>query len=138
MRPPVNYEVRQALARAKDCLNSAEYDLKGNFFLATANRAYYTCYYCITALLYTVDVEAKTHEGTHRKFHEHFIKSGIFPTDLGSAVGILFDRRQVADYNLEGDITSDEATDSVEKAKHFYQEVVEYLVDWTIEDSPSN
>ena len=50
------YEAQQALERAEDTLNESSYNLDGGFTIATANRAYYAIFYCLTALLYTEHV----------------------------------------------------------------------------------
>lgn len=60
--------------KAVEALENAEYDLNGGFTLATANRAYYACYYCMTALLYTKDVYAKSHY-TPNKNYQHGMRT---------------------------------------------------------------
>jgi uncharacterized protein (UPF0332 family) len=97
--------------------------------LATANRAYYTCYYCMTALLYTKDVYAKTHQGIRAKFSELFIKTGIFPLTISDSLALLFDFRQEADYDLDADITAEEARNLIEKAKKLVQLTEKYCAD---------
>lgn len=114
-------EAVKALNKAEDALRSAVYDLEGGFVLATANRAYYACYYCITALLYTKEVYAKTHQGVRAKFSELFIKTGIFPLAISDSLALLFDSRQEADYDLDADITVEEARNLIEKSKEFVQ-----------------
>ncbi len=130
MKPPAEQEVRQALVRAEDALDTAAYNLKGGFLLATVNRAYYACFYCMTALLYTEGVQAKTHQGTHIKFFDHFIKTAMFPHSMGAFVKVLFSKRQAADYELDAAISTDEAEDLVNKSREFYRSVSEYLDDW--------
>ncbi len=56
-----NTESFKALERADDAIQAAKYDLEGGHVLAAANRSYYAMFYCMTALLYTKDVFAKTH-----------------------------------------------------------------------------
>jgi uncharacterized protein (UPF0332 family) len=114
-------ESLKALAKAADALENAEYNLKGGFIEATANRAYYVCYYCIIALLYVRDVYAKTHQGARAKFSELFIKTAIFPIEISDSIAMLFDYRQEADYDLDGDITQEEAVILIRKAEEFYQ-----------------
>ncbi len=87
--------------------------------MATANRAYYACYYCMVSLLYTKEVYPKTHQGIRAKFSELFIKPGIFPLTLSDSLTLLFDSRQEADYDLDADITLEEALNLVNKAKEF-------------------
>jgi uncharacterized protein (UPF0332 family) len=126
MISPAYNEAIKALVKAGDALHNAEYDLKGGFVLATANRAYYACYYCMTALLYTQDVYAKTHQGTRSKFTELFIKTGVFPLAISNSIALLFDARQEADYDLDADITVEEAGNLIEKAKEFIQLTKKY------------
>jgi uncharacterized protein (UPF0332 family) len=112
-----NNETTKAIEKAVDALRTAEHDLKGGFLLASVNRAYYTCYYCMTALLYTKNVYAKTHQGTRSKFAELFIKTELFPIHVSEIISLLFDNRQEADYDLDADITREEA-ESLIKISH--------------------
>ncbi|MDQ6610046.1 MAG: HEPN domain-containing protein [Bacteroidota bacterium] len=95
--------------------------------MATANRAYYTCYYCMTALLYTKNTFAKTHQGPRSRFAELFIKTNEFPSGVSGSVNDLFDNRQDADYDLDADITADEASKLIEKATEFLQLTKKYF-----------
>ena len=53
-------ESLKAVAKALDAIETAEHDLQGNFTFAAINRIYYACYYCMTALLQSQNVFAKT------------------------------------------------------------------------------
>ncbi|HEX8315590.1 MAG TPA: HEPN domain-containing protein [Flavisolibacter sp.] len=112
-------EAYKALAKGEYALQNAEYDLRGGFYLATANRAYYTCFYCMTALLYTKNTFAKTHQGVQSRFAELFIKTNEFPATVSAIINDLFDNRQEADYDLEAAVTLDEATGLLQKAAEF-------------------
>jgi uncharacterized protein (UPF0332 family) len=74
----------------------------------------------MTALLYTRNIYAKTHQGMRAKFSEHFIKTGIFAKETSDTIAMLFDYRQQADYDLDTDITSEEASNIITKATGFY------------------
>lgn len=118
---PEDYtESFKALDRASDALDSARHNLNGKFYTATANRAYYSCYYCIISLLYTKKIYSKTHQGARAKFSELFIKSEIFPIHLAEYIATLYDFRQEADYDLDADITEQEAQSLIEKANELY------------------
>ena len=110
----------KALERAEDALENSVYSLHGGFTLGTVNRAYYTMFYCMTALLATQGVYAKTHQGIRAKFSELFIKSSLFPNNIAKYIGNAFDLRQEADYYLDTNITEDEAKILVENAREFY------------------
>lgn len=127
MKPAQQEEAFKALEKAADAIKNAEYNLKGAFILATANRAYYAYFYCMTALLYTRNVYAKTHQGLPSKFAEEFIKTGIFSKETSDIIAMLFDYRQEADYDLDAEITSDEANNIILKAINFYHLCRDYL-----------
>lgn len=127
MMPPEYTESLKALEKAADAIENAEYNLKGGFISATANRAYYSCYYSMIALLYTRNVYAKTHQGARAKFSELFIKSSIFPIEYSDSIAMLFDYRQEADYDLDEDITHEEAANLIKKASEFYRLVNTYF-----------
>lgn len=112
-------EAQKALDKADLTLHNARHDLAGGFSLATANRAYYACYYCMVALLYTKDVHPKTHQGVHLKFSELFIKPGLMPPGLSETISLLFDYRQEADYDFDADVTAEEAGKLIDKASEF-------------------
>lgn len=120
MTANVHTESLKAFERAVDAIENAKYNFNGGFFIATANRAYYACYYSLIALLYTRDVYAKTHQGTKAKFAELFIKTGILPLELSDAITLLFDYRQEADYDLDAEISMDEAQMLIDKAADIY------------------
>ncbi|AYD49156.1 HEPN domain-containing protein [Arachidicoccus soli] len=129
MNKPLNTEVQKVLDKAIEALENAEYDLNGGFTLATANRAYYACYYCMTALLYTKDVYAKTHQGVKTKFTELFIKNGLIPQKASDIASLLFDNRQNADYDFDAEITTEEADNLIKQARTFLLLTEEYLSD---------
>lgn len=135
MMSPVQNEALKALQKAEHALQNAGYDLAGNFFLATANRSYYTCYYCMTAMLYTQNTYAKTHQGIRSTFSELFIKTGLLPIDAADTITLLFDYRQEADYDLDADINVEEATKLVERAAEFLQLAKAYVESLT-QDNP--
>jgi uncharacterized protein (UPF0332 family) len=113
-------ESLKAFEKAADAIENAKYNLKGGYFGATANRAYYACYYCLIALLYIQKVYAKTHQGTKAKFTELFIKTDIFSVEVSDAISMLFDYRQEADYDLDADISFEEAEILINKANEIY------------------
>lgn len=70
----------------------------------------------MTAVLLTQNVYAKTHQGTHAKFAELFIKPGIFPESLSEDVTFVFKFRQEADYDVDENIVEAEAREVMRRA----------------------
>jgi uncharacterized protein (UPF0332 family) len=127
MIPEEYKESLKALEKAADAIENARYNLKGDFYGVTANRTYYACYYCLIALLYTQKVYSKTHQGAKAKFSELFIKTGIFSVEISDSISLLFDYRQEADYDLDAEITKEEAELLISKASEIYSLCNSYL-----------
>ena len=111
----------KALERAKDTLETSEHDLKGGFTLATVNRAYYAMFYCMSALLFTENIYAKSHKGVLIKYEELFIKTEKLPKHTSLWVRTAFNLRQEADYDFEAVITEEEAQIILKNAQNFYE-----------------
>lgn len=121
------YEAQLALERAEDTLDESAYSLDGGFTIATANRAYYVIFYCLTALLYTEGIQTKRHSGAQGKFHELFIRTARFPYETISWIQASFQLRQSGDYDLEADISVEEAQQSLDYARQFYALTKTYI-----------
>ncbi len=126
-------EAFKAFEKAKDTIETAEHDMKGGYILAAINRAYYSMFYCMTALLLTKEVHAKTHSGTKAKFRELYIKSEILPTSLSQYVEEAFNARQRADYDMDAAITEEAALTIIANAKTLYETTKNYLIPFTEE-----
>ncbi|RRB04097.1 HEPN domain-containing protein [Larkinella rosea] len=81
----------------------------------------------MTALLLSENEYAKTHKGTITKFNELFVKSGLFNKEAAQLVSNAYILRQKADYDLEVEISEDDARDLVKRARVFLTEVTLYF-----------
>jgi uncharacterized protein (UPF0332 family) len=128
-------EAFRAVEKAKDAIETAEHDVSGGFVSAAVNRGYYAMYYCMTALLYTKDVYAKTHSGTIVKFNELFIQPGLIqPPVLLKYVQAAFNARQRADYDMSAVVTEDAALTIIANAKALYKSTKNYLLAFAAEE----
>ncbi|MBI5185186.1 MAG: HEPN domain-containing protein [Nitrospinae bacterium] len=65
------------LERAKSTLSEAMDELSRNNFRLAVNRAYYSIFYAMRALLATVGKDSSKHSGVVFLFNEHFIRQGL-------------------------------------------------------------
>ncbi|WP_353683752.1 HEPN domain-containing protein [Thermodesulfovibrio sp. 3907-1M] len=65
---------------------------------ATVNL-YFALEHAVKALLASVGIEPKSHEGVKIMFSMHFIKSGAVSPKIGRYLGNLYDRRTTAEYS---------------------------------------
>ncbi len=78
------------LERAKETLEDAKLLADKQRWNSAINRLYYAAYYAVTALLHSENFKTTTHNGTKAMFSEHFIKTGLFPAELGKIYSQLF------------------------------------------------
>ncbi|GAB3737002.1 HEPN domain-containing protein [Spirosoma lituiforme] len=123
------------LQRAKAYLQKAEEDLEearilleANFPDGTCNRAYYSLFHSIMALLQaTSDSMPKTHTGAHTEFRKQFIKTGLFAESFSVIISELFNLRQGGDYEIDFDISIEDARSAVNHSSEFLLQVEAYL-----------
>ena len=118
------YRVQQA----EESLDEARYLLAGNKSTRSViNRAYYSMFYSILALLIFEPYSSSKHTGVLSYFNRHFIKSGIIPKDIGRAVNKAFDIRQRGDYREQISLEIQQVEPFLDWADKLIDSVREYL-----------
>jgi uncharacterized protein (UPF0332 family) len=123
----MNELVQKYLDHAGRAIDTADTLLINEHNLALANRSYYAIFYCICALLLTENITTKKHEGARVKFHELFVKTGLFPMNAGRMLERSFESRQSADYDMDTEITDEQAKQLLDDAREFYSLTLVYL-----------
>ena len=121
-------EIAKIIAKAEDFYEDADYLFKGERYGAVVNRSYYAMFTMIQGLLLSENIFAKTHQGAMSKFHELFIKTGKLPIDLGKVLNETFEKRQFGDYDVDANISEEEAKKVLKEASVFMNNVKEYLL----------
>jgi uncharacterized protein (UPF0332 family) len=91
--------IKYRITQAETALTEANGIKDLGYLSAALNRYYYACFYAVTALLLTRELNPKTHAGVRTLFSLHFVQTGIVPLELGQFFGQLFDKRQRSDYD---------------------------------------
>lgn len=76
-------EIEILIKKANRFLKSAEILFKSGDYDSTASRAHYAMFNMVEALLITKNISPKSHSGLISLFGEHFVKTGIFPNEVG-------------------------------------------------------
>ena len=115
------------LERAKEECETAELLYKENKLLASNNRAYYSIFYSISAVLAMERIDFKKHKDVLAYFNKNYVKTEIFPKKMGRKVILASKVREDSDYD-EGYEPSYETTSmQIETARELIQLVQEYL-----------
>ena len=117
------------LSRAKETLEEAEYNARGEYYNAAVNRLYYACYYAASALMLNARLDVSTHKGILNQLGFRFIKTGVLEQRFGSIYARLYNARQVGDYEDFIFCDSDMYNEYKPLAKDFVSTIASLLSD---------
>jgi uncharacterized protein (UPF0332 family) len=117
------------LERAEVCLREAEKLHDAELPFGAASRAYYAVFHAARALLFSVGVEARTHQGTVSLLGEHFVKVGKLSSEMGRLLSRMQRDREDADYGTGAVFTDVESEKLIADARRFVAEVLRLIPD---------
>lgn len=120
-------EVTLYIENANESLSVAQLNLDNDFYAAAINRAYYAIFYSANALLATKKLARSKHSGVLSAFRQHFIKTGLMPSELSEIYGQVMDDRHEGDYEIITATSKEDAEIDVLQARHFVDVVSEWL-----------
>jgi uncharacterized protein (UPF0332 family) len=120
-------EAASLIERAKKYLKSSRMLLLEGDYESSVSRAYYAMFYSAEAVLLTKNLSFSSHRGVISAFGEHFVKTDIFPRDMGRELNRAFEKRQLGDYEYTFVISEDEAREILDQSKHFVESTILYL-----------
>jgi uncharacterized protein (UPF0332 family) len=118
--------VGRIVKKAADCLEDSKGAYRLGLYEACVNRAYYTMFHSVQALLFVSGVKTKTHAGAHYKFRELYLKTGFLDSSLNIRIQRTFEKRNFGDYDYD-EVAEDEAQESIQDATTFFESVLQYL-----------
>jgi len=90
--------VRYWLAKARECLASADDEARSGRLSFAINRCYYAAFYAASAALLARGKRFVKHSGVRAAVHRDLVKPALLPEDLGRIYDRLFHDRQQGDY----------------------------------------
>ena len=113
------------IEKAFRALEQAQGVIVLKYWETIANRLYYAAYNAISALLIANGNTAQTHSGVIHLFGQQFIKTDVFPTEMGRLYHKLFTMRQTGDYDDTYGITEEDVLPFVEPTKKLIEQTTE-------------
>ncbi len=117
------------LARAKEECETAELLYKENKLLAANNRAYYSIFYAIRAILAMEKIDFKRHKDVLAYFNQNYVKTEIFPRQMGRRIIMASKVREDSDYDEKYEPSSEATVLQIDTAKELIELVEKYLND---------
>ncbi|MCU0351332.1 MAG: HEPN domain-containing protein [Flavobacterium sp.] len=120
-------EMSKFVQQAEGFWTDAEYLITGNRYKSAINRAYYSIFTCVQALLFCQNSFVKTHSGLQSKFFELYIKTKVFDLELGKKLKQSYEKRQAVDYELDTEVNENDAESMLNDASLFLEATKKYL-----------
>jgi uncharacterized protein (UPF0332 family) len=117
------------LEQGDEALKESMVLLEHNLPKGALARIYYSLFHYVKALLFSLGLEAKTHDGTSHLFNLHFIKKGLLPAHFGKTLSRLQKYRELADYDPACLFSSDDVKIELQEAHEFSTHINNYLRD---------
>ena len=115
--------------QARDDLEAAEILWAAGKYKAANNRAYYSCYHAVDAVLALEPRAFKKHKDTLAYFNKTYVKTEIFPKEIGRQLARLEVIRHKSDYDDFYIASREEAADQIETANRIILLVGAYLTE---------
>lgn len=122
-----NIIIKYRLERAEESLSAAELLYKNEMYLPAMNRIYYSMFYAVQALLIINEKSFSKHSQVKGYFNKEYIKTGVFPKNIGKTFNIVFEYRQKFDY-VDLILPDRElVNDYIKEARHFIDKILDYI-----------
>ena len=118
--------IREEIDRANDAIRAANLLFENGFVRDGVSKLYYYLLYNIRALLLTVGLEPKSHEGALRLFGPHFVKPGVFEAKDSHIFLKLMKFREEA-YNPSYSFFPEDFTEFKSEAEGMIQKITNHL-----------
>ena len=139
MKKKISIElIKHRLEQSKEDLESAEILFDNEKFKSANNRAYYSIFHSMKAVLGFEGEDFKKHKDVIAYFNKNYIKTEIFPRKLGRKISEASTLREDSDYDDEFIADKEETYNQIELAKELYNLCEEYILNKIYELSQNN
>lgn len=108
---------RYKLERAREEIDTAELLFHNERLKAANNRAYYSIYYSLTAVLCLEPIAFKRNKDTLGYFNKNYVHTGIFPEEIGRNISKAQKVRHASDYDEFYVASKEEAENQIRTVK---------------------
>lgn len=118
--------VKYRLKTAEDDLRSAKILLEADEYKGANNRAYYAIFHAINAVHAVQGNGYKRHKDAIANFNKNYVKTEIFPREMGRKIGQAEEIRHASDYDDFYIASKEEAEKQILVAEEFIEMVRQY------------
>ncbi len=128
--------VQYRLSSAEDDLRAAQILYEAEEYRGANNRAYYSLFHAINAVHALHGKAYKRHKDAIANFNKGYVKTEIFPREIGRKIGAAEEIRHASDYDDFYLVNKEETLQQISTAQEFLKMAREYCEkDFEISDS---
>jgi hypothetical protein len=121
--------VQLELEKADKTLSQVAVLQREGYWDTMANRLYYSLFHAVSALLINDQREVGSHKGAAIRFHQYYVKTGVFTEEEGSFYSQMETLREKSDYNCFFNVTEADIISKVEPTSLFIEKVKQYIAE---------
>ena len=118
------------IAQAKEDLDDAIYLYNKGSYKGANNRAYYSIFHTMKAILSLEPTDFKRHKDVIAYFNQNYINTEMFPRELGHNIKKAEIIRDNSDYNDFYIVSKSDTEDIIKTATDLYEYGIEYIKNW--------
>ncbi len=115
------------LEKAKESLKSSKLLYNNNDLIGANNRAYYSIFYAIRAVLALEQIDFKKHKDVIAYFNQNYVNMNIFPKNIGRNIAQASKLRERSDYDDKYVPSFEKTAIQIKTAEDVINEVEKYL-----------
>lgn len=128
MSPKISKELAvHRIEQAKEDLEASIALENLKFYKSANNRAYYSIFHSIRAILALEPIDFKKHKDVIGYFNKNYIHTEIFPKQIGRKIAKATRIREDSDYVDEFIVNPEETLEQIETAKELLELVKKYV-----------
>ena len=118
------------LKQAQEDLDDANYLFENGSYKGANNRAYYSIFHVMKAILSLEPTDFKRHKDVIAYFNQNYINTEIFPKKLGHRIKKAEIIRDNSDYNDFYIVSKSDTKEIIETATKLYNYGIMYITNW--------
>lgn len=120
-------QIDLTIQKSHRLLKTARVDFESGDYDSASSRAYYAVFHMMEGALLLKGLSYSKHSATIGAFNFNFIKTGIFPKEFSKSIEILFEQRQLGDYDVEANISNEDAEQNINIASEIVEAIEKFL-----------
>lgn len=128
MSPKISKELsKRRIEQAREDLEASKFLYSGKFYKSANNRAYYSIFHSIKAVLALKPIDFKRHKDVIAYFNKNYVSTEMFPKKLGHKIAEATIVREDSDYDDEFIVKPEETEEQIKTAEELLELVEEYI-----------